>query len=96
MPVQRVLAHPRVADDVGHVALERGPIVYCVEAADNGPDAGERSLPDGAKLHAEHREDLLGGVSVLRCTDPTLTAIPYYAWSHRGAGSMAVWLRRVE
>jgi uncharacterized protein len=58
-------------------------------------------VPDGAAFEEEHRPDLLGGVTVVRAaaTDQAgrprrLTAIPYYAWSHRGPGEMAVWLER--
>jgi hypothetical protein len=58
-------------------------------------------VPDDARLTAEPRADLLGGVTVLRGAvrdaegkPLELVAIPYYAWSHRGPGEMAVWLRR--
>ena len=65
MPVRRVVAHEKVLDDAGRVALERGPIVFCAE----GVDHAERQvlplvLPDGAPLSAAFREDLLGGVTV--------------------------------
>ncbi len=40
MPVHRVLADDPVAADRGRVALERGPIVYCVEGVDNGGSVG--------------------------------------------------------
>ena len=35
MPVRTVVASPRVSDDRGRVAVERGPLVYCTEWADN-------------------------------------------------------------
>ena len=35
MPVERVYADPNVKADVGRVALQRGPIVYCLEGVDN-------------------------------------------------------------
>ena len=35
MPVRRVIAHPKVEDCAGKVALERGPIVYCFEGSDH-------------------------------------------------------------
>ncbi|HEV2294682.1 MAG TPA: beta-L-arabinofuranosidase domain-containing protein [Tepidisphaeraceae bacterium] len=95
MLVRRVVAHEKVKENAGHVALERGPIVYCAEAGDNpGVDLANLTLPDAAAITAEHRPNLLGGVTVLGCGDAGLTAIPYYAWSHRGAGAMAVWLKR--
>ncbi len=102
MPVRRVLADDRVADDRGKVALERGPLVYCAEAADNGGTALDITVPDGVSFAVERRKDLLGGVDVLRAAVVStrdgrprqLTAIPYYAWSNRGPGEMAVWFAR--
>jgi hypothetical protein len=110
MPVRRVLCHEDVADNVGKVALERGPIVYCAEWPDNNGHVLNVVLPDGAKLTSEYRKDMLNGITVVRAKAVGLSlsytkdsktvskrqqdfvAIPYYAWAHRGAGEMAVWL----
>lgn len=66
MPVRRVLADERVQANLGRVALQRGPLVYCVEQIDH---AGMRTnalvLDDAAVLKAERRSDLLGGVVVI-------------------------------
>src|SRR5262249_17878063 len=35
MPPERIYAHPSVKENVGRVALKRGPLVYCVEEVDN-------------------------------------------------------------
>jgi hypothetical protein len=98
MPARRVLCHPKVAENVGKIALERGPIVYCFEGVDNGGQALDLVLPDDAALRAEYREDLLNGVTTLGAQLPVskreLVAIPYYAWLHRGVSEMAVWLPR--
>jgi len=110
MPIRRVLAHEKIADDAGLVALERGPIVYCAEWPDNGGQALNIILPDDAPLEARYDADLLHGVALIegqakgiyRTGDGTTTeirgqrfvAIPYYAWAHRGEGEMAVWLAR--
>jgi len=92
MPIQRVVSHEQVAANRGRVALERGPLVYCVEGVDNGRLA-DLHLPDDAALRAEHQPDLLGGVTVIRREGKRpFLAIPYYAWANRGAGEMAVWL----
>ncbi len=112
MPVRRVLANDKVAEDVGRVALQRGPIVYCAEWPDNNGHVLNLVLRDIAKLKAEHRKKLLNGVTVL-CSkairlsydkdgkaiskkEQDFVAIPYYAWAHRGAGEMTVWLARDE
>jgi len=100
MPVRRVYARKEVRHDRGRVALMRGPVVYCVEAADNpGLNAGSLVLPRDAALKAEHRAGLLGGVTVIRGKGlaggkrpADFTAVPYYAWQNRGVGQMAVWL----
>lgn len=103
MPVRRVLANPAVAEDRGKVALERGPLVYAVEGADNGGHALDLLLADDAPVSVARRDDLPG--APLALTAPAalagggeleLTAIPYFAWSHRGPGPMAVWLQRRE
>ena len=109
MPVRRVLCHENVVENRGHAALERGPLVYCAEWLDNGGRVLDLYLDDKTPLAAEARPDLLGGVTVItgaahalkRLEDGTvadtaqpLTAIPYYAWAHRGEGEMAVWLAR--
>jgi len=44
------------------VAIQRGPLVYCLEEVDNGPDLYTVSLPADAKLETMNRPDLLGGV----------------------------------
>jgi DUF1680 family protein len=66
MPVERVSAHPKVHQNRGRVALQRGPVVYCLESADNGEDLDALSLPRTAALEPEFEAELLGGVTVLR------------------------------
>jgi len=65
MPVRLVESHPYVAENRGRVALMRGPLLYCVEVADNpGFDLRELVL-DGEAPSARYAPDLLGGVAVL-------------------------------
>ncbi|MGH9319312.1 MAG: hypothetical protein ACRD3V_05410 [Vicinamibacteria bacterium] len=85
------VSHEKVSSNVDRVALERGPIVYCAEGWDNEGRALDLAVPRGSSLRPE-RSDLFGGVVILR--GEALTAIPYFAWAHRGPGEMAVWLRR--
>ncbi|NQT87985.1 glycoside hydrolase family 127 protein, partial [bacterium] len=104
MPVRRVYAHRNITADRGRVALQRGPIVYCVEAADHKTPLQHMFLPTDAPLTAQHRDDLLGGVTVIagkavvrtagseKATPVDLLAIPYYAWDNREGGAMSVWL----
>jgi len=92
MPVRRVVSHQAVTDNRGRVAVERGPLVYCAEGTDNGGKALALTLPDAAALTAARDPALLGGVTTIRGAGIAL--IPYYAWCHRGAGEMTVWLQR--
>lgn len=95
MPVRRVTCHPGVKENRGRVALMRGPLVYCVEGIDHESGVQDLVLPGDVNLTVSHRPDILGGVSILNALLPhhhRLTAVPYFAWGHRGPGSMAVWL----
>ncbi len=66
MPVRQVECHPHVAENRGRVALMRGPLLYCVEAADNpNVDLRNLMLPADAGLREQDRPDLLGGVVLL-------------------------------
>jgi DUF1680 family protein len=65
MSVQRVRAHPHVNHDVGCVALQRGPLVLCVEEIDNGDQLSLLRLPKDAKLTEGFDAELLGGTIVI-------------------------------
>ncbi len=101
MPVRRVAANENVKENKNKVALMRGPIVYCVEGVDNGGSVLDLSVPDDSEFQVEYKSDLLNGVTVIKGNavnksgrQQELTAIPYYAWAHRGNGEMSVWLPR--
>ncbi|MBO0796557.1 MAG: glycoside hydrolase family 127 protein, partial [Ktedonobacteraceae bacterium] len=66
MPVQRIRAHPDIRDDAGCVALQRGPLLYCLEAADNAVPLHRLRLPATAELESHFDAELLGGVAVVR------------------------------
>lgn len=66
MPVQRLKAHPKVEADIGRVALQRGPLVYCLEAVDNNGHVRNLVVPPEAQLASQHRADFLGGVTVIQ------------------------------
>ena len=66
MPVERVYAHPSVRDDADCVALQRGPIVYCLESADNRASLDQIRLPETAELESQFEPELLGGVAVIK------------------------------
>jgi DUF1680 family protein len=66
MPPERIYAHPAVKENVGRVALKRGPLVYCVEETDNpGGRVQQLELPRGSEIAPLERGDLFDGIVVL-------------------------------
>jgi DUF1680 family protein len=65
MPVERIVANPAVPETVGKIALQRGPIVYCLEECDHSAPVTSIVLPDTARLTARRDNALLGGCVVL-------------------------------
>lgn len=108
MEARTVKSHQLVEANRGRVAVERGPLVYCAEWPDNQHAIFSTLLNTNPVFEAVHEADLLRGITTLRTTDAqafsytaggkvkvediTLTLIPYYAWAHRGKGTMSVWL----
>jgi uncharacterized protein len=106
MEVRRIKANEKVKDDIGKTALQRGPLVYCAEWADNGGKASNLILPPNAVFSAAYQSSLLNGVVVLsanalavetsayevKTVNRSLKAIPYYSWANRGIGEMTIWL----
>ena len=94
MPVEVVEADPRVLEDVGLRAIQRGPVVYCLEEADNPDDFDGLALTAGSEFSEKADPDKLGGIVEIaaRTEDAVLTFIPYYAWDNREAGKMKVWV----
>ena len=103
MPVRLVYANPRVYENIGRAAVTRGPIVYCMESADNGENLRALSIAPGAVF--------TGGFDLLECegwrleahdtlyshepprkTPQKLRFIPYYRFANREAGEMLVWV----
>lgn len=56
MPVRMLAANPRVREDIGKVAFTRGPITYCAEEADNGPDLHLLRVSDRHGVNVETRD----------------------------------------
>ena len=65
MPVRRMKGHPLVRETAGKVALQRGPFVYCLEEADNGPHLHQIVLPRESALSARRDPNLFGGIVVI-------------------------------
>ena len=102
-----VKAHAKVEADRGRVAVERGPLVYCAEWPDNDFDIMSVLVNRRPQFETVEKPDMLCGLTEIKtgaqvlgydaegrltASDVELTLIPYYAWAHRGAGNMMVWL----
>ena len=91
MPVERIHADPRIRHDCGRVALQRGPIIHCVEGCDNGEDLDAIVLPEKQRPAWRFHRDLLGGVGVISTTvrreqpfpDLPYTASPMRSLTHK-------------
>ncbi len=55
-------ADPRVRDDLGKVALTRGPVVYCLEEADNGKNLHLLSIDASGKPEEKEEQGELGHI----------------------------------
>ncbi|WP_238915206.1 beta-L-arabinofuranosidase domain-containing protein [Clostridium sp. YIM B02555] len=66
MPILRMKANPLVRADIGKVAIQRGPLVYCLEEADNGSNLHEIYLPKEAKFEESFDSSLLGSIVVIK------------------------------
>ncbi|MBW7456855.1 glycoside hydrolase family 127 protein, partial [Paenibacillus sepulcri] len=62
MPVLRMKGHPHIRQTAGKTAIQRGPFVYCLEEADNGPDLHQIVLPEGSRLEASPEAQPAGGI----------------------------------
>ncbi|MGY4690735.1 glycoside hydrolase family 127 protein [Salibacterium sp. K-3] len=65
MEVERIRADTRVRENIGKVALQRGPIVYCLEEHDNGKELQEVLISDQSPCDVTFEKDELDGVTVI-------------------------------
>ena len=91
MAVRRIRAHEKVAADRGRLAVERGPILYCAEGADNAGGLLDARLPADATFAVE--EFVIGDrkFPALRASNGLLL-VPYCLWGNRKPGNeMQTW-----
>ncbi|MEI6083342.1 MAG: hypothetical protein WCS70_03475 [Verrucomicrobiota bacterium] len=107
IPVERVYANPRLRYNNGRVALQRGPVVYCLEEVDNGPQLNALALPVTTKLTTQHERAFVSihgtavqttdGMEFYQSRQKTkrvrFKAIPYALWDNRAPDEMLAWLR---
>ena len=108
MDIKRVEANEKVEADRGLRAIQRGPIVFCLEGVDQ-PDSRvfNKYIPDDAPMTFNFNSSLLNGIGEI--TGPAFAvsqgandrlieeetsfrAIPYSVWNNRGKSEMCVWI----
>jgi DUF1680 family protein len=67
MPVTLMCANPAVREDTGKLCVVRGPLVYCLEEADNGGDLHLLRLPPDTIFEVRDEPGLLGGIKTIHC-----------------------------
>jgi uncharacterized protein len=108
MEVREIVSNSKLDNNINRFALQRGPLVYCAEWPDNFGMTSNLVIPSFATFTTVFKPSLLNGVVVIETeamavtanqtgtmvlTKPQpFTAIPYYAWAHRGPGEMMIWL----
>jgi uncharacterized protein len=87
MPVRLMEANPLVEEDLNQVAVQRGPIVYCLESPDlpRGTRMADVTIPADFKPAARYDSRLLGGVVVLEGTAAARSASDWTGQLYREA-----------
>jgi DUF1680 family protein len=108
MEIRKVKSRNEVEANRDRIALQRGPLVYCVEGADNAGRAWNIVVPVNTEFQEVEYQVLNERVMAIQANVPvvtvsedgstvktetkSITAIPYYTWANRGASEMQVWL----
>jgi len=108
LKVRRIISNPALRQNKDRVALQYGPMVYCVEGKDNDDQAYNFIVPASTNFEVNYNRALLGGVNEIKfdavimqpaggglsivTVKKSITAIPYFSWNNRGVDEMQVWL----
>lgn len=108
MSVKRIKGNPSITQNTNRVALQYGPVVYCVEGVDNGAVNNGLIVPENTVFRTNFEPALLGGVNTITFEAPVMTiskdlqsvstekkkikAIPYFTWNNRGMSDMQIWI----
>jgi DUF1680 family protein len=66
MKIDLIQSNPKVRENIGKVAIQRGPVIYCIEEVDNGKNLKEIFLNNNSKLEASFDNELFGGIIVIK------------------------------
>jgi DUF1680 family protein len=108
MPVRQIVARQEVQSDRDRFAIQRGPLIYCVEGADNQGTVRDFVAMGSTKFLEQPlrildepvvslRAEVLGFKPAsdgrgVQVQPKIVTAIPYYAWANRDNFEMQMWL----
>ncbi|MEO6136249.1 MAG: beta-L-arabinofuranosidase domain-containing protein [Ginsengibacter sp.] len=108
MEVRKVISNENIKQNTNRLALQYGPLMYCVEGIDNPELNTGLVVPESTNFKTIFKPDMLGGINTITFEAPVITigknaesmstvtqkitAIPYYSWNNRGASDMQVWL----
>jgi len=99
MPVRSITSKPSLTNNVGRIALMRGPIVYCVESVDNGGTLKNLEMTPNPRASLDQATSFLDNAINVYASGwkesemVEFRAIPYFTWGNRGKAEMAVWVR---
>lgn len=100
MPLRSVISNKNLIENIGKIAIQRGPIVFCLEGIDNNNDVLNLNISDISSFAANYDNKLLNGIVVIdgeglnnTGEKVKITAIPYALWANRGEGEMTVWIK---
>jgi DUF1680 family protein len=108
MPVLQIVSKKELAYNNDRIALQRGPIVYCIEGADNDGKVWNlvfNQAGNFSTIDYDVAEEAVIAIQTnatvvqpsadgnnLKTLTKKVTAIPYYTWCNRGKNEMQVWL----
>jgi DUF1680 family protein len=104
MKVRKIISDERIEYNHDRFALQRGPLVYCIEGCDNPQLETMDFRYDANSLFTDmYNRNILAGAEVIKGTaetrsgiEPEVTLIPYHLWNNREQGKMEVWLSSKE
>jgi uncharacterized protein len=105
MDTHKVVSNEKIVSNKNLVSVQRGPIMYCAEFADNEGKASNIIFNANNIFTGKFEPNLLNGVMTLTTnanvinftnqeistTNKVIKLVPYYARSNRGVGEMKLW-----
>ncbi len=100
MRIRKIISDERIEYNLERFALQRGPLVYCIEGCDNALlETMDLRYDVDNEFTDTYDSKILAGTQVLKGTaetrsgiKPEITLIPYHLWNNRESGKMEVWL----